>query len=316
MLRLVAQGPARPVPRILALLPAVLCVSILSGGCAPKSSAVGVVARPSGGRISAKIAPVREISSVDRISVQPGGGHIAFVSEDASSNERAFSLSSWDASPAVPLGPVQGGPVWVSASNEGVYMTDVKGLRFARWTGLPARTASLGGDAIGVIPSPSGRRLFVDYGRMPSDTAHLPWPSIIEASTHRSLYTWMGSPNAGGGVAWLDESTLLFDSEAYGQNAGPILAAHLERAGRIRYKDTGLRGMWPTPSPDGRTWAYADQNGMLVLYDPISKREIGRWAARSRPEGPPSGLAWADGTHVLYVDDRLRVLDVKGALKN
>jgi hypothetical protein len=241
---------------------------------------------------------------------QTGGGYVAFVTSDEYGDERAFSLRSWDASPAIPLGPGQGGPLWLSATRVGVYANDGTNLRFAPWGGSLEPTTRPLPDAVNVIPSPSGKRLFVDFGRMPSDTAHNPWPCIIDSSTHRILYEWRGSPNTGGGLAWLSQTRLLFDSEPYGESSGPIMEAELGGKGHITFKDTGLVGQFPSPSPDGRMWAYADASGRLVLYDPAARRELAGWAAPSHQEGAAEAVAWADGAHVLYLDDRLWVVDV------
>ena len=278
-----------------------LLVAAIGSGCVPSSP----------------IRIVREIPDAKGVVVRPGGGALAYVVQDAAYIEQAFTLTSWDATPALPVGRPTKSGMSVSATRSGLYVSFYQRVAYSPWAGslestLPALARAY------VSSSPSGARLVADWGRLPSNTGRDPWPVIVDRSRKDKSRVWQTTPNFGGGLAWLSDSQFLFDTEPYG-SVGPISVATLRPDGRVSIKKTGLTGYCPAPSPDGAFWAYSDRRYRLVIYDVAAKREVASWDAPMKHGDVGRSVAWADSTHVLFADrpdgtPRLWVLDVSGAV--
>jgi hypothetical protein len=263
---------------------------------------------------------VRQIPAVTDVVSQGNGGRVVCLVENNADVRQAYGLSSWDATPAVLIA----GSIdlrWLSACDHGVYAGSADKTWSAPWGGsFESTLASLA--AAQVTPSPLGRRLVVDFGRLPSDTARNPYPEIIDLAVPRREIPWSAGPNLSAGVYWLDDDSFLFVDQAYGTPPGSVKIARVSTVGAISIEDTGLRGSCPAASPDGSLWTYLDADRRLVLYDPKAKRRVATWSPpiASEMDFPTSPPAWTDNSHVLFAAafstsepySMLWVLDVSG----
>ena len=265
------------------------------------------------------IMPVRVIRDGDTVVARPGGGPLAFTILDAAGDVRAFELSSWDASPPVPLGRAAAF-AWVTATRDGVIVMDHRSLSFVSWSGARETTLTALNKAYFAWASPSGSRLLVAW----NGAKGKPPQSIVVRDTGYVGRTWAYPKSGIGNAIWTSDTRYLaqLDTET-DEGFGPIVSVSVTPDGGTVTSDTGLEGTCPAPNPSGSVWAYCDGNHDLVLYDPSRRRTVATWDAPRQWTGGPAAEvdAWPDASHVVVPvtsEDgvpSLWVVDVAAALR-